>query len=155
MVNTFTFFVAALFAGSVAALPIGSDSGLVARFQFGNPAAQQAAHDAQASSQAIAAAAAAASESAAGIDIAASIAAASSSAAAAAATHVVNPLDPVPDPTANSNLTPEQLGQLSGLRAKLAIDNQFGDQGAAIKDQEDISAILEDAEGSFGGFGRK
>ncbi|KAJ7800184.1 hypothetical protein B0H14DRAFT_3490912 [Mycena olivaceomarginata] len=45
---------------------------------------------------------------------------------------------------------PRSLGQLSGLRAKLQIDDQFGDTGAAIDDQEAIDALIEDGEGSFG-----
>jgi hypothetical protein len=112
------------------------------------PAGNNDAHDEQQAEFSSAAIAAAAAETAAGIDIAASIAAASSSAAAAAATASVNPLDPLP--AQNTNLTPEQLGQLSGLRAKLQIDNQFGDTGAAIDDQEAINALIEDGEGSFG-----
>ncbi|KAJ7841570.1 hypothetical protein B0H14DRAFT_3457343 [Mycena olivaceomarginata] len=90
----------------------------------------------------------AAAEKTAGIDIAASITAASSSAAAVAATATVNPLDPFPPPS--TSLTPEQLGQLSGLRAKLAIDNQFNDTGAAIDDQESIDTLIESGEGGFG-----
>lgn len=112
------------------------------------PAGNNDAHDAQQAEFSSASVAAAAAETAAGIDIAASIAAASSSAAAAAATATVNPLDPLPQQ--NTNLTPEQLGQLSGLRAKLQIDNQFGDTGAAIADQESIDALISDGEGSFG-----
>ncbi|KAJ7203511.1 hypothetical protein GGX14DRAFT_698937 [Mycena pura] len=112
------------------------------------PAGNNDAHDEQQAEFSSASVAAAAAESAAGIDIAASIAAASSSAAAAAATATVNPLDPLPQQ--NTNLTPEQLGQLSGLRAKLQIDNQFGDTGAAIADQEAIDALISDGEGSFG-----
>ncbi|KAJ7682842.1 hypothetical protein B0H17DRAFT_1333482 [Mycena rosella] len=167
MVNTFALFVAALAAGSVSALPIRSrDSGvdLSSLFGLAAPAAGQqsgtglpagfqgsnAAHDEQASQEASDATAAAAAEAAAGVDITASIAAASSSAAAAAATATTNPDDPFP--TQNTNLTPEQLGQLSGLRAKLDIDNKFGDTGAAIQDQEDINALISDGEGSFGGF---
>jgi len=112
------------------------------------PAGNNDAHDEQQAEFSSASVAAAAAETAAGIDIAASIAAASSSAAAAAATATVNPLDPLPQQ--NTNLTPEQLGQLSGLRAKLQIDNQFGDTGAAIADQESIDALISDGEGSFG-----
>ncbi|KAJ6630013.1 hypothetical protein B0H10DRAFT_1984748 [Mycena sp. CBHHK59/15] len=112
------------------------------------PAGNNDAHDEQQAEFSSASVAAAAAETAAGIDIAASIAAASSSAAAAAATATVNPLDPLPQQ--NTNLTPEQLGQLSGLRAKLQIDNQFGDTGAAIADQEAIDALISDGEGSFG-----
>ncbi|KAJ7325961.1 hypothetical protein DFH08DRAFT_1085117 [Mycena albidolilacea] len=112
------------------------------------PAGNNDAHDEQQAEFSSASIAAAAAETAAGIDIAASIAAASSSAAAAAATASVNPLDPLP--AQNTNLTPEQLGQLSGLRAKLQIDDQFGDTGAAIDDQEAIDALIEDGEGSFG-----
>ncbi|KAF7362572.1 hypothetical protein MVEN_00605700 [Mycena venus] len=112
------------------------------------PAGSNAAHDEQQAEFSSASVAAAAAETAAGIDIAASIAAASSSAAAVAATATANPLDPFPTP--NTNLTPEQIGQLSGLRAKLAIDNQFGDTGAAIDDQEAIDALISDGEGSFG-----
>ena len=67
---------------------------------------------------------------------------------AVAATATVNPLDPFPPP--NTSLTPEQLGQLSGLRAKLAIDTQFGDTGAAIADQSAINALIASGEGSFG-----
>ncbi|KAJ7852376.1 hypothetical protein B0H14DRAFT_3137156 [Mycena olivaceomarginata] len=111
------------------------------------PAGNNDAHDAQQAEFASASAAAAAAEKTAGIDIAASIAAASSSAAAVAATATVNPLDPLP--VQKTNLTPEQLGQLSGLRAKLAIDNQFGDNGAAIDDQESIDALISSGEGSF------
>ncbi|KAJ6477000.1 hypothetical protein C8R45DRAFT_368691 [Mycena sanguinolenta] len=111
------------------------------------PAGSNAAHDEQQAEFSSASVAAAAAETAAGIDIAASIAAASSSAAAFAATATANPLDPFP--TTNTNLTPEQLGQLSGLRAKLAIDTQFGDTGAAIADQEAIDALISDGEGSF------
>jgi hypothetical protein len=107
-----------------------------------------AADEQQAEFASASAAAAAAAEKTAGIDIAASIAAASSSAAAVAATATVNPLDPFPVPS--TNLTPEQLGQLSGLRAKLAIENQFNDTGAAIDDQESIDALIESGEGSFG-----
>ncbi|KAJ7671091.1 hypothetical protein B0H17DRAFT_1085481 [Mycena rosella] len=111
------------------------------------PAGNNDAHDEQQAEFSSASVAAAAAETAAGINIAASIAAASSSAAAAAATATVNPLDPLPQQ--NTNLTPEQLGQLSGLRAKLQIDNQFGDTGAAVTDQEAIDALISDGEGSF------
>ncbi|KAJ7314306.1 hypothetical protein DFH08DRAFT_895929 [Mycena albidolilacea] len=112
------------------------------------PAGSSDAADEQQAEFASASAAAAAAEKKAGIDVAASIAAASSSAAAVAATATVNPLDPFPVPS--TNLTPEQLGQLSGLRAKLAIDNQFNDTGAAIDDQESIDALIESGEGGFG-----
>lgn len=95
------------------------------------PAGNSDAHDEHQAEFSSASIAAAAAETAAGIDIAASIAAASSSAAAAAATASVNPLDPLP--AQNTNLTPEQLGQLSGLHAKLQIDDQFGDTGAATR----------------------
>lgn len=123
--------------------------GLLNRGQGGViiPAGNNDAHDAQQAEFASASAAAAAAEKTAGIDIAASIAAASSSAAAVAATATVNPLDPLP--VQKTNLTPEQLGQLSGLRTKLAIDNQFGDNGAAIDDQESIDALISSGEGSF------
>ncbi|KAJ7113048.1 hypothetical protein C8R44DRAFT_741385 [Mycena epipterygia] len=99
-------------------------TGLPAGFQ-----GSDAAHDAQATAA-----------EAAGINISASIAAASSSAAAVAATATANPNDPIP--TSNFGLSPEQLGQLSGLRAKLAINNQLGDSGAAIQDQEDINTHI-------------
>ncbi|KAJ7689773.1 hypothetical protein B0H17DRAFT_1134717 [Mycena rosella] len=164
MVNAFAFFVAALAAGSVAALPVqnrdflssllnspppppdDSAGGTGIPVGFGS-ANQQAAHDAQASQEATAATAAAAAESAAGIDIVASIAAASSSAAAAAATATVNPNDPFPPE--RTTLTPEQIGQLSGLRAKLAIDTQFGDTGAIIQDNDDIEALISSGEATF------
>ncbi|KAJ7437800.1 hypothetical protein B0H11DRAFT_2009732 [Mycena galericulata] len=160
MVNTMNLMnlvIAALFAGSVSALPLysrdASDLGI-----FAPPAGQQAgtgippgfgndvAADEQASAFAAAATSAAAAEAAAGVDITASIAAASSSAAAAAATATVNPLDPLQGP--NTNLTPAQLGELSGLRAKLAIDTQFGDTGAAIHDQSSIDSIIASGEDS-------
>ncbi|KAJ7794727.1 hypothetical protein B0H14DRAFT_2621648 [Mycena olivaceomarginata] len=86
-------------------------------------------------------------EAAAGIDIQASIAAASSSAAAVAATQTVNPTDPFP--VNNHGLTPEELGQLAGLRAKLAIDTQFGDTAAEIKDNADIPSL--ESENDFTG----
>ncbi|KAJ7073586.1 hypothetical protein C8F01DRAFT_1271235 [Mycena amicta] len=111
------------------------------------PAGSSAGHDEQQAEFLSDSIAAAAAETAAGIDIAASIAAASSSAAAAAAVATVNPLDPFPQE--KTSLTPEQLGQLSGLRAKLAIDSQFGDRGAAIKDQADINALISSGQGSF------
>jgi len=165
MVKTFTLFVAALAAGSVTALPLygRDDSGFDISSLFGaaappdgeqsgtgippgfGAANQNAAHDAQVSEEATAATAAAAAESAAGIDIAASIAAASSSAEAVAATATENPLDPLPTP--NLGLSPEQLGELSGLRAKLAIDTQFNDTGAIIQDNEDIEALESTNEG--------
>ncbi|KAJ7866496.1 hypothetical protein B0H13DRAFT_2352515 [Mycena leptocephala] len=171
MVKTFNLFVALLAAGAVAARPIftrdsgvdlsqlegllgvadstgGSDSG-DSTGGFNSPEAeanQQAAHDAQVSANADAASSASAAEAVAGVDIAASIAAASSSAAAAAATQTVNPLDPFP--ANNQGLTPEQLGQLSGLRAKLAIDTQFGDNGAIAQDNDDIEALISSNDGS-------
>lgn len=126
----------------------GSDSG-DSTGGFNSPEAeanQQAAHDAQVSANADAASSASAAEAAAGVDIAASIAAASSSAAAAAATQTVNPLDPFP--ANNQGLTPEQLGQLSGLRAKLAIDTQFGDNGGIAQDNDDIEALISSNDGS-------
>ncbi|KAJ7468695.1 hypothetical protein FB451DRAFT_1257027 [Mycena latifolia] len=163
MVNTFNLFVAALAARSVVALPLRSrDSGsdISSLFGLAAPAdgeqtgtgipagfGSNAAHDAQVSQQAAAAATAAAAEKAAGVDIAATIASVSSSVAAFEATATVDPFAPFPTP--NTSLTPEQLGQLSGLRAKLSLDNQFGDTGAAIKDQEDIDALVSSGEGSF------
>ncbi|KAJ7358374.1 hypothetical protein DFH08DRAFT_953532 [Mycena albidolilacea] len=106
------------------------------------------AHDEQQADIASAKAAAATPEAAAGIDISASIAAASSSAAAAAATAIVNPLDPfAPERT---TLTPEQIGQLSGLGAKFAIDQQSGDDEAAIDDNQAIEALVESGEATFG-----
>jgi hypothetical protein len=93
------------------------------------PAGNSDAHDEHQAEFSSASIAAAAAETAAGIDITASIAAASSSASAATAS--VNPLDPLS--AQNTNLTPEQLGQLSGLHAKLQIDDQFGDTGAATR----------------------
>jgi hypothetical protein len=105
------------------------------------------AHDEQQADIASAKAAATA-KAAAGIDISASIAATSSSAAAAAATAIVNPLDPfAPERT---TLTPEQIGQLSGLRAKFAIDQQSGDDEAAIDDNQAIEALIESGEATFG-----
>ncbi|KAF7359619.1 hypothetical protein MVEN_00685700 [Mycena venus] len=75
-------------------------------------------------------AAASAAEAAAGIDVAASIAAASSAAAAVAATETA--FDTL-------GLTPEDKGKIAGLKAKLAIDQQFGDAAAVLQDQEDIT----------------
>ncbi|KAJ6526034.1 hypothetical protein B0H19DRAFT_1275895 [Mycena capillaripes] len=169
MVNALNVFIALLAAGSAVARPIyardsgfdlgdlsdllgsSSDSG-DSTGGFNSPEAQSnqnAAAQAQATAFAAAASSAAAAEAAVGIDITASIAAASSSAAAAAATQTVNPLDPFPLNT--NGLTPEQLGQLSGLRAKLAIDTQFNDTGAIAKDNEDILALesINDGSGAF------
>ncbi|KAJ7842459.1 hypothetical protein B0H14DRAFT_2586324 [Mycena olivaceomarginata] len=157
MVKTSNLIVALLAAGSVVARPVytrdsgfdlsdllgaaaGSDSG-DSTGGFNSPQAQsnqQAAADAQASGNSAAATKASAAEAAAKIDISASIAAASSSAAAVAATQTVNPLDLFSLNT--HGLTPEQLGQLSGLRAKLAIDTQFKDNGAIAQDNDDIEA---------------
>ncbi|KAJ6568618.1 hypothetical protein B0H19DRAFT_1256363 [Mycena capillaripes] len=131
-VKTSALFIALLAAAAALARPV---------FDFGVVviANQEAAHDAQVSHNAEAASQAAAAEAAAGIDIAASITAASSSAAAVAATATVSALDPVPART--FGLTPEQLGELSGLRAKLQIDTQFGDDGAIEQDTLDINAL--------------
>ncbi|KAF7345679.1 hypothetical protein MVEN_01587700 [Mycena venus] len=136
MVQISHLFIAVVTAGFVTARPIGD-------FGTQNAEAAQEAHDA-------AAAKAAAAEAAAGIDITASIASASSSAAAVAATQTVNPLDPFPLNT--HGLTPEQQGQLSGLRAKLAIDTQFGDTAALIQDNADIQNLISLNDGTFGGF---
>ncbi|KAJ7741082.1 hypothetical protein B0H16DRAFT_1694126 [Mycena metata] len=159
----FNFFLAALVAISVTARPItlgdlekeaaasvaagnvGTDSDAGA-FGIGGGQNQQAAADNQQSEFAAAATAAAAAEAAAGVDITASIAAASSSAAAAAATATVNPLDPFPQN--NQGLTPEQLGALSGLRAKLQIDTQFNDTGAIASDNDAIEAAISVNDGS-------
>ncbi|KAJ7113101.1 hypothetical protein C8R44DRAFT_856112 [Mycena epipterygia] len=168
MVNAFNLLFAAVLAGSVIALPVyrrdsddsgfdlsgllglagnstddQSGTGIPPGFGADN---QNAAHDAQVSAFAAAATAAAAAEAAAGIDITASIASASSSAAAVATTFVSNPADPFNPNT--FGLNPEQLGQLAGLKTKLAIDTQFNDSGAITQDFEDINALESLNEGS-------
>ncbi|KAF7336232.1 hypothetical protein MVEN_02171100 [Mycena venus] len=135
MVRKFRFFVAALAAAvTVTALPLSRRVKTVSVDADGNLTVNDVPSDASIAAQQVARAA--------GVDISASVAAASSSAAAVAATHTQNPLDPIQTPLANQLLTPEQLGQLSGLRAKLALDQQFGDTEAAIDDQDGISELL-------------